>query len=545
MDIHEESKILVAQLINGFKARLSPKNCIAIDRGFGSMFVHPGLSFDGILTRNDEVDPAVHGIDFVVTNTPFGERVPPSGEKTGEKQPASLSLIRYAIQRLSDNGWVLANIEPVWAYGVLGNDLRELLSTNGCSIAAFFVTKAGFYLPLTAIRAPFILIKRGTVERELCIEVESLEQIDNALDVFFGRRATTQTMLSGAWLPTGTFRGPLQYEVSRQFDSIQSDYKAFRLCRLSDVAKSVNAGKTGCIFAEQPNTIYIPSIGDLTVVTDLAKTTKKHQNYFQVVLDPSAADCNYLKAFLSTDLGQLSLSALISDGYIPRINKSTLLHLTVPLPDLVIQTAIANTIQKLDQISEAINGFANNLSINPISATGSSQKIDQMLEVIGELADSDKVVSMARGGESKTVEFKETLSLDVRKGSKEKYIEDSVIKTVAAFLNSNGGTLLVGVNDAGAINGVDIEIDKFHWNADKYLLHLRNLIKNRIGEQFYPFINQDLVAVSEVHVLMIECTRSTTAVFVDEKDFFVRTNPATDKLEGPKLADYLRHHFRA
>jgi predicted HTH transcriptional regulator len=216
----------------------------------------------------------------------------------------------------------------------------------------------------------------------------------------------------------------------------------------------------------------------------------------------------------------------------------------VPLPDIATQAAIAKTIQKLDQTRAAIDSFANNLSINPISATGSSQKIDLMLEVIGELADSDKVVTIARGGESKTVEFKETLSLDMRKDSKEKYIEDSAIKTIAAFLNSDGGTLLVGVNDAGAIKGVDEEIDRLYKTTDKFLLHLKNLIRERIGEQFYTFINQRLVIVGTTHVLMIECNSSTSAVFVDEKDFFVRTNPATDKLEGAKLVEYVRNHFR-
>jgi hypothetical protein len=64
-------------------------------------------------------------------------------------------------------------------------------------------------------------------------------------------------------------------------------------------------------------------------------------------------------------------------------------------------------------------------------------------------------------------------------------------------------------------------------------------------EPYYPFIDQRLVVVGAVHVLMIECKSSTSAVFVDDKDFFVRTNPATDKLEGAKLVEYVRNHFGA
>ena len=57
------------------------------------------------------------------------------------------------------------------------------------------------------------------------------------------------------------------------------------------------------------------------------------------------------------------------------------------------------------------------------------------------------MLAIVAKGESKTVEFKETFALDVKKGTKEKYIEKSALKTIVAFLNAEGGDLLVGVND--------------------------------------------------------------------------------------------------
>lgn len=45
------------------------------------------------------------------------------------------------------------------------------------------------------------------------------------------------------------------------------------------------------------------------------------------------------------------------------------------------------------------------------------------------------------------------------------------------------------------------------------------------------------------HVLEVECKPSKSPCFLDGTTFYVRTNPATDKLEGIKLADYLRNHF--
>ena len=45
-------------------------------------------------------------------------------------------------------------------------------------------------------------------------------------------------------------------------------------------------------------------------------------------------------------------------------------------------------------------------------------------------------------------------------------------------------------------------------------------------------------------VLLVECKRSKSACFIDGKDFYVRTNPATDKLEGTKLVEYINNHFQ-
>ena len=104
--------------------------------------------------------------------------------------------------------------------------------------------------------------------------------------------------------------------------------------------------------------------------------------------------------------------------------------------------------------------------------------------------------------------------------------------------------MLIGVSDDCQIPGVDAEIGKFHKNLDKFLLHWKNLMKVRIGEEYYPFIEYRVIKVDVKHVLLVECESSPTPCYLDRTDFYVRTNPATDKLEGPKLVEYVRNHFR-
>jgi predicted HTH transcriptional regulator len=161
----------------------------------------------------------------------------------------------------------------------------------------------------------------------------------------------------------------------------------------------------------------------------------------------------------------------------------------------------------------------------------------------------EKIIELVKNGETEVVEFKETLSLDIKKQTKQKYIEHSSLKTIAGFLNSKGGVLLVGVSDNGFYPGIFEEVEKFHKdklnkaNFDKFLLHFKNLIKRSIGEEFYPYIEYQLVDVNESKVLYVNCGKSEKPCYLDGKDFYVRTNPATDKLEGPKLVDYIQNHF--
>ena len=91
---------------------------------------------------------------------------------------------------------------------------------------------------------------------------------------------------------------------------------------------------------------------------------------------------------------------------------------------------------------------------------------------------------------------------------------------------------------------MDSEIKKvFGGNTDNFLLHFKNLIKDKIGEQFYPFVNYVLIDTDDQRVLRVSCNSSDSACYLNGKDFYVRTNPATDKLEGPKMVDYIKHHF--
>jgi predicted HTH transcriptional regulator len=182
----------------------------------------------------------------------------------------------------------------------------------------------------------------------------------------------------------------------------------------------------------------------------------------------------------------------------------------------------------------------NDLALNPNNATVIFGKIKNALEALSQLSREDKIMQYIRQGESLTVEFKETFETNNHTGKKDEKIRVSSLKNIVGFMNKKGGVLLIGVADDGEIKGV--ENDHFK-NGDKYLLNFKNSVKERIGPELGDFIEYELISISGKSVLLVDCLQSTKPVYLDKKDFYVRTNPAVDKLEGPAVQAYIENHF--
>jgi len=156
---------------------------------------------------------------------------------------------------------------------------------------------------------------------------------------------------------------------------------------------------------------------------------------------------------------------------------------------------------------------------------------------------SEKIVELIDKGEHDGLEFKSTLRTNLHINQIDKKVEHSALKTITAYLNSNGGTLLIGVSDSGEILGLNN--DQFA-NNDKFGLYFTNLIKHQIGNEYLPFISSKIIKVGEKYLLKVECKKSAKHVFLksgNEEEFFVRNGPSSSKLNGSALIDYINHNF--
>jgi hypothetical protein len=148
-------------------------------------------------------------------------------------------------------------------------------------------------------------------------------------------------------------------------------------------------------------------------------------------------------------------------------------------------------------------------------------------------------------GECDSIEFKSTLRWDIRAGKTNPAIERASLKTIAAFLNSNGGNLLIGVRDNGSIEGIDT--DKFA-NEDKFLLHLWTLIRTCLGKDFCPYIHTRIEKLEEKPVCIVECQPSDRPAFLRQPGFdeemYIRIGPSSNALDISEALEYVEHRFR-
>lgn len=168
-------------------------------------------------------------------------------------------------------------------------------------------------------------------------------------------------------------------------------------------------------------------------------------------------------------------------------------------------------------------------SVSPHPAVGGTK----------ENSDSD-LLRMISAGENSTLEFKSTLRTNLKTGKPDKAIELAWLKSVVAFMNSEGGTLLVGINDESDIEG--IESDGFE-NQDKCRLHVKNLINQHIGAEFSRHIDCDLQIINGKTIVVISCETATDPVFLKvgkNEDFFIRSGPSSIRLSMSKMVQYLK-----
>ncbi len=154
---------------------------------------------------------------------------------------------------------------------------------------------------------------------------------------------------------------------------------------------------------------------------------------------------------------------------------------------------------------------------------------------------SNPVLVLIAQGEGEKLEFKETLDADSKTGEKNTGVLLSSLKTIAAFLNTRGGTLIMGVSDSGEIIGLekDYKLCNKH-NKDGLEQKIRSLLASRFVPQPTGKIKVSFEYLEDKQVCVVNVEQSKDIIHLDGKDVYVREGNTSHKLEGPTLTAWAR-----
>jgi len=163
-------------------------------------------------------------------------------------------------------------------------------------------------------------------------------------------------------------------------------------------------------------------------------------------------------------------------------------------------------------------------------------------------SDPEDWSSMITAGEGDQVEFKATLRWNLKTDKVDKNLEYVIVKTISAFLNSDGGNLFIGVADDGQILGLDRDYRSFQKrpNRDGFLLKLSSLISQDIGKGFHKFITIDTQTVGDFDICRVTITPADKPAFVKKKgseEFYIRASAASVPLSLSESHEYIRSHW--
>ncbi len=159
------------------------------------------------------------------------------------------------------------------------------------------------------------------------------------------------------------------------------------------------------------------------------------------------------------------------------------------------------------------------------------------------LGRENDIKELINSGEHEKLEFKTSLRWDAKRNQVNKELEKTIMKTVAAFLNSEGGCLLIGVGDLGESIGLENDFATLAKpNADGFENHFNNLFNSMIGAEFRRFVKLTFNNINGKVVCLTNVESSRKPVYLkigSGEDFYIRTGNVTTPLKMSEVATYI------
>lgn len=145
-------------------------------------------------------------------------------------------------------------------------------------------------------------------------------------------------------------------------------------------------------------------------------------------------------------------------------------------------------------------------------------------------------------GESQTVEFKSTYEWNFHRNKHEPKRSMNCVKSIAAFLNQNGGTLFIGVEDDGKVRGIEDDLSLVGKSHDEFESKIRSKISDLIGKQYGDLVKIHIETLKGNTVCVVKVEKAKKWAFVQGKFFcpYRQSNTRVLRATGDRIYEFAR-----
>lgn len=159
-------------------------------------------------------------------------------------------------------------------------------------------------------------------------------------------------------------------------------------------------------------------------------------------------------------------------------------------------------------------------------------------------ADPGELLTMP---EHERLERKSTFRWDLKSGAVNKALEKAAVKTVAAFMNSQGGHLVLGVGDRGEAVGLEADYATLsRRDADGFQNHVTNVLSAMLGPSLRQYVRMQPFTHEGKECMLLSVSAADRPAYLrdqEHEEFFIRTGNGTTSLRMSEANAYIASRF--
>jgi predicted HTH transcriptional regulator len=173
------------------------------------------------------------------------------------------------------------------------------------------------------------------------------------------------------------------------------------------------------------------------------------------------------------------------------------------------------------------------------------RKVNKINSLYDELSqDIELIISH---GEGPKIEFKSSFRWDIKENRANKSLESVVLKTIAGFMNSDGGSLLIGIADDGEILGLDPDYSLLkRQDSDGFEQAIMTVISTQLGTDLCQYVSILFHQLNNKNICRLFIKKSQRPVYFNQKGspkFYLRTGGGTRDMNIQEATEYIKRRW--